>query len=375
MANSEHLEILKEGVVAWNKWRGNNLNIFPDLSNADLGGRKLNGANFSDSNLSKTNFQEAKLIGANFSKANLWHASLFRANMFFAYFDGANLIGSNLSESVLNQSGLLSANLTSANLSGTDLSGADLNRSSFCETILGNTNLTNSKNLETIIHRGPSTIDHRTATISGNLPLEFLRGCGLNDWQIKAAKLNNSKLATDKATKIADDIMILWSAHPIQTHSYFISFGQDDLTFAGKLYNELQKRGIRVWLNERQLLPGNETPEHLQYRGQLWDKVLLCCSNSSLTSSWIEDEINLALEKEQKLMKDWQQKVLTFIPLDLDGFISSTECDSDIKQAMVSRTVIDFTDSDKDDDKFDRQLERIIQVLRADLVNIEQTHP
>ncbi len=39
MANKEHLEILKQGVEVWNKWRTENLNdAEPDFEEADLDG-------------------------------------------------------------------------------------------------------------------------------------------------------------------------------------------------------------------------------------------------------------------------------------------------------------------------------------------------
>ena len=47
------------------------------------------------------------------------------------------------------------------------------------ETIFSNTNLTAVRGLETCRHDGPSTLDHRTLAQSGPLPLVFLRGCGL----------------------------------------------------------------------------------------------------------------------------------------------------------------------------------------------------
>ena len=36
MAKKEHIEILKQGVKAWNKWRAENSDIVPDLSEASL---------------------------------------------------------------------------------------------------------------------------------------------------------------------------------------------------------------------------------------------------------------------------------------------------------------------------------------------------
>jgi hypothetical protein len=36
MANPEHLQILRQGIEAWNQWRRENMDITPDLSEADL---------------------------------------------------------------------------------------------------------------------------------------------------------------------------------------------------------------------------------------------------------------------------------------------------------------------------------------------------
>jgi uncharacterized protein YjbI with pentapeptide repeats len=36
MANEEHVKLVKEGLEAWNVWRGENPDIWPDLSEANL---------------------------------------------------------------------------------------------------------------------------------------------------------------------------------------------------------------------------------------------------------------------------------------------------------------------------------------------------
>ena len=54
MVNQEHLEILKQGVDAWNKWREEHRSVQPDLSGAQLINTDLSGANLSRAKLFTT---------------------------------------------------------------------------------------------------------------------------------------------------------------------------------------------------------------------------------------------------------------------------------------------------------------------------------
>ena len=67
MANPEHVDILKQGVDAWNAWRQDNPDLAPDLSHADP-----HGANLSDANLSNANLSNANLSVANLEGVDLW---------------------------------------------------------------------------------------------------------------------------------------------------------------------------------------------------------------------------------------------------------------------------------------------------------------
>lgn len=134
MTNPEQLEILKQGVKIWNRWRAENPGAIIDLSGADLYRADLNRINFNGANLERAFFEkadlvEADLIGANLSQANLIDAHLFEAdltgaNLSRANLFGADLLGANLSCADMTGATLANAILTSARIDKAKVSGS-----------------------------------------------------------------------------------------------------------------------------------------------------------------------------------------------------------------------------------------------------------
>jgi hypothetical protein len=340
MANKEHFAQLMQGVKVWNEWRSENLGIQLDLSEADLRGANLSGAD---------------LGGVNLRRVDLRGANLSRANLVWADLDGANLSGANLSRANLGVADLGEADLRGANLSGADiggsnldeanLSGANLSTVTIGWTTLGNVDLSTVQGLDGVNHIGPSTIGIDTLYRSnGQIPEVFLRGAGVPEDFIPYVKSLVGR--------------------PFEFYSCFISYNHTDQSFARRLHNQLQGRGIRCWLDEHQMRPGDDIYEEIDRGIRFWDKVLLCCSQASLSSWWVDNEINKAFEKERRLMQERGAKVLALIPLNLDGFLFKWT--SGKAEEVKARLAADFTGWKRSHAKFERAFDGVITALRAD---------
>jgi hypothetical protein len=369
MANPEHLEILKSGVEAWNRWRKQHIRDHVDLSNADLSElhRQWYDSGLTEGKLCGVNFESvalngANLLGVDLTGAKMWNAQLEGANLQCATIYGAGLAHANLQDADLSCAQIASADFTQANLANTSLRKADLNSVNLHGARLDGTDFTkaslfgvswtdvdlsNAIGLETLVHFGPSPIGIETLFKSSRkVPDTFLRGCGLPE----------------------DFINYLPSFlnQPVQFYSCFISYSHEDKVFARLLHDRLQGQGIRCWLDEHQLLPGDDIHDRIDQGIRLWDKVLLCASKSSLTSWWVDGEINRAFQKEATLMKERGKKVLAMIPLNLDGFLFSDDYQSGKKSEIKSRVAANFVGWEKDHALFDRELEKVIRALRTD---------
>jgi hypothetical protein len=114
-------------------------------------------------------------------------------------------------------------------------------------------------------------------------------------------------------------------------------------------------------LDEHHILPGDDILDEIDRGIKLWDKTLLLCSESSLNSSWVNREIDKALNKEEQLWKLRGEKILALIPVDLDKFLFQWE--SSRASILMDRYAEDLTDLEKHPDKFIKALSRIEKAL------------
>jgi TIR domain/Pentapeptide repeats (8 copies) len=303
MANQEHLDILKQGVKAWNRWRKEHPDIRPDLS--------------------EVNLQESNLFGADLSHTNLSGSILADANLF-----GADLFG---------------ADLSLAYLFGADLSRADLSRADFSDAVVGwttfgNVDLSTAKGLEKVQHQGPSTIGIDTIYRSqGKIPEAFLRDAGVPDSFI--------------------EYMRFLVGNSIDYYSCFISYSSKDEAFARRLYADLQSNHVRCWFAPEDLKWGERIRDGIDEAIRVHDKLLLILSKSSVASGWVEREVKTAMARERKE----KRTVLFPVRVDRAIFESLFAWATEIRH---ERNIGDFT-CWKDHDEYQKAFARLLRDLQS----------
>jgi hypothetical protein len=171
MADTAHIDILYEGIEAWNEWRRKNPGEKPILVGEDLSEMDLTGVNLGEADLT-----DAELFQADLTEANLKMATLTRADL-----AGANLSGAALYKADLSGACLIEVDLTGASLGAADIRGADLRGTKLCR------------------------VDFDGADLSGaNLNEADLTGANLTRADITGADLRNANLAATNLTAMKD---------------------------------------------------------------------------------------------------------------------------------------------------------------------------
>ena len=361
MANQQQLEILKQGVEVWNKWRKENPKIMIDLMEANLQGVNLVEADFRGANLVKAVLSRANLTGINLNEANLGGAKLGTVKLHSANLSGANLLGASLFEADLAGADLTKASLNgtklrSASLSHVNLSYTDLGSAYFMFTNLVHVDLSKADGLENVFHYGASTIDMDTIRLSkGDIPDIFLRGCGFTDWEIQSAKLYKPSLNNQEINNIIYKIFDLRASQSIQVSPLFISYSHADTPFVEKLETHLLGKGIRFWRDIHNATAGRlETQIDRAMRQN--PSVLLVLSENSTTSDWVEHEARLARQLEKEIGKD------VLCPIALDDSWESAKWPARLMEQIKEYNILDYSKWN-DDNAFEKVFNKMLSGL------------
>ena len=368
MANEEQVKILKRGEEEWNQWFRSNLGVKIDLSGANLTrlyapGAQLPRANLAGANLSKATLRGAYLLHAvlddiNLSAATLEEADLKKASLMRANLNKSHFGSANLSETDLTGADLTEAILISTNLTGANLREARVNTAVMGLTVFGKNNLNEIIGLEDVRHMNLSFVSTETLrSCKGKIPLTFLRGCGLSDWEIETVKLYQPGLDSEQVTDITYKIHQLYLGSGIQYYSCFISYSSKDQEFAQQLHNDLQNNGVRCWFAPEDMKIGDQIRPTIDQQIRRRDKLLVILSENSVMSEWVGDEVEGALEEESKSNR------LVLFPIRLDDAVMNTRDDWAAK-IKRRRHIGDFSNW-KDKASYQKAFERLLRDLKA----------
>ncbi|MBV6441248.1 MAG: hypothetical protein EPGJADBJ_02929 [Saprospiraceae bacterium] len=384
-----HIPVLNRGVEVWNKWRERNPQIIPNLSKAQLQGKDLSNANLNKAdltaaNLARSNLNEANLFKANLTDADLTESTLERTQLkeaclsgaFLTYTNlndanitGATFIGSylkstemvnaNLSQTDLTGALIFDSNMTNAilkesNLSGATIRGGKIKNTNFSHcilsnTIFANTDLSECIGLEFINVDSECTLDFRTLKITKNLSREFLKKIGT-------------------PISIIDHYLKDAASSELPLYPVFLSHSWANKDFARKLYESLIAKGVNVFFDEKKLKPGDDIFTSLSRGIELYDKTILVCSEESLNSWWVDQELEMVMEKERALKKEIGEKIGLLIPITIDDHIYNWKDGK--RMAIRQRFIGDFRNW-QDDGAFEKSLNDLVHALNADRPDVK----
>lgn len=355
MGDPKHVEILRQGVEAWNNWRNSNRYLRPNLREITLQGVDIKGAYLAEADLTRVNFSgrdlsfaflnEANFTEAKFNSSDLRNADLSESSFFRADLIKANLEGADIQAADFTQADLRRANLKGIYLGGVDFTAAALTNADFTgctlnATVFGENYLDDVIGLDSVIHNGPSIIGVETIYLSnGKIPEVFLRGCGVPE------------------PLIVQLSALVSAMQPIQFYSCFISYSSKDEELAQRLHADLQSQGVRCWFAPEDLKIGECFRQRIDEVIRVSDRLLLILSENSVASSWVEKEVETAMESE-----DEQKKMILF-PVRLDDSVMEikTGWPADIRR---TRHIGDFRQW-KEYDEYQKAFARLLSDLKA----------
>lgn len=371
MASQKLVDIAKKGRAALTRWRRQNPDLLLDLSDSDLQDINLRGANLKRADLTGANLQGADLVGAqlgeadltradlrtaklvkaDFYQARLFKSTLSESNCSGAYFRKADLTQADFSDADLTKADLVECNLINGSLAratlvGADLSAATLHGVDMREAILGWTllgllDLSQIVGLDQVSHIGPSTLGFDTALRSHEkLSREFLEGCG-----------------------ITEGVIHNWESlfgHPMENLSCFVRYAPDDSSFARNMVKRGQEKGIRTWLDGMPAEKSDRSSRISPTAFETDQKIIICFSKASLTSWWINDEIERILTREAEIKTASGKEVRLLYPVNLDGFMFSGDWKHK-REKQLAKLTADFVGWRRNNEKFDEQQTKLIQ--------------
>jgi uncharacterized protein YjbI with pentapeptide repeats len=316
-----------------------------DFRNVDLSGatitETLNRAAARPSFAEPLVLDDANFTGADVSGAYLRNVRMVRAKLRNVDFRGTYLSNVDFSFADLCYSNLLATYFRGGRIAGARLTG----------TLLGHTVLVAVDLAELckqgVSHLLPSTVDFRSVARSIQCPKlgGFLRDTGMPqifvDYTIDCARGLDPTLLTKLM------------------RSTFISYGGPDEPFAQRLNDALKENGVTTFFFRDDAPAGSRLSTVMRQGVNEHDRVILICSEASLSRPGLLNELVETLAREAR---DGGKEYL--IPIRLDEYVFEWQPDrAGLAQTLRDRVIADFS-RHAEPRAFRRELDKLLTVLR-----------
>ncbi len=220
------------------------------------------------------------------------------------------------------------------------LEGADLSHAEAALTAFNTVDLSGVRGLGSVRHERPSSVGVDTLERTAR---------GLDD-EAKRAEV----VAFLRAAGLPEgSLEILTTAATLAP--IYIVHSLADRDFAQRLYAGLQQHRIRCWLHEYPMLPGEDLDEGFDLGPRDSRGLVLCCSEASLTSWWLAEELDAVAGRD----------LSTLLPVTVGG----ARCGEIWEKTRAARglppAATDFDGWKSDDDAFDRAAGSLVAAIRT----------
>jgi hypothetical protein len=142
--------------------------------------------------------------------------------------------------------------------------------------------------------------------------------------------------------------------------SVYLSYGDEDVPFAQKLYEALEAAGVPIFFRHEHAVPGAKQHRSARRSIRDYEHIVLLCSARSLPTTSVISELDEMLSRE---FDDGASERIIPILLDDYAFKGWQPRHPDIRQAVLGRVPLDMKGTERDRAKFERAFRRLLGAL------------
>jgi len=187
------------------------------------------------------------------------------------------------------------------------------------------------------------------------LGIVFLLGVIVSVIQVRRDALSNS--SSKNILSPPAPVLATLSTNSSEYHSCILSYATEDQGFAEKLHADLTSKGISCCFAPHDLKTGDKVRDKVYKAIGRQDKLLIVLSEHAIDSAWVEEEVDVALDREHQ-----QKGTYLLFPIRLDDQVLQTSKAWAI--AVRQRYIGDFRQW-SDDAMYQRALLRLLRDLHT----------